>query len=59
MCAAANYLPAGQDKTNRSARTEFGDILRARTGAVRFVKSHHDLKRKTVHLRLTQSEQQI
>ena len=25
MCAAANYLPAGQDKINRSARTEFGD----------------------------------
>jgi hypothetical protein len=33
--------------------------MRAKTGTVRFIKAHHDLKRKTVHLRSMQAEQQV
>lgn len=34
-------------------------IMRARSGTVRFVTSHHDLERKTIHLRSTQAERRI
>ena len=46
-------------EVNGSIATTHSVIMRARTGTVRFVKAHHDLKRKTVHLRSTQTEQQI
>jgi len=36
-----------------SIATTYSVIMRARTGTVRFVKAHHDLERKTVHLRST------
>ena len=34
-------------------------IMRARSGTVRFVTTHHDLERKTIHLRSTQAERRI
>src|SRR6201996_1537756 len=34
-------------------------LMRARSGTVRFVEAHHDLTRKTIHLRSTQVERKI
>jgi len=34
-------------------------LMRARSGTVRFIESHHDLERKTIHLRSTQAERRI
>ncbi|QDV30482.1 Fructose-1,6-bisphosphatase class 2 [Planctopirus ephydatiae] len=34
-------------------------IMRARSGTVRFIESHHDLERKTIHLRSTGVEREI
>jgi fructose-1,6-bisphosphatase II len=34
-------------------------LMRARTGSVRFIEAHHDLARKTIHLRSTQVERKI
>jgi fructose-1,6-bisphosphatase II len=34
-------------------------LMRARSGTVRFVESHHDLERKTIHLRSTQAERRV
>jgi len=34
-------------------------LMRARSGTVRFIKAHHDLERKTIHLRSTQIERRI
>jgi fructose-1,6-bisphosphatase/sedoheptulose 1,7-bisphosphatase-like protein len=33
--------------------------MRARSGTVRFIESHHDLERKTIHLRSTQAEKPV
>jgi fructose-1,6-bisphosphatase II len=46
-------------KVRGSIATTHSVIMRARTGTVRFVTSHHDLERKTIHLRSTGSERQI
>jgi len=34
-------------------------VMRARSGTVRFVEAHHNLERKTIHLRSTQVERPI
>jgi len=34
-------------------------IMRAKSGTVRFVEAHHDLGRKTIHLRSTQAERRV
>jgi fructose-1,6-bisphosphatase II len=34
-------------------------LMRAKTGTVRFLESHHNLERKTIHLRSTQIERKI
>jgi fructose-1,6-bisphosphatase II len=34
-------------------------IMRAKSGTVRFVEAHHDLDRKTVHLRSTKAERRV
>ena len=34
-------------------------VMRARSGTVRFIKAHHNLERKTIHLRSTQVEKRI
>ncbi len=34
-------------------------LMRSRSGTVRFVEAHHDLERKTIHLRSTQVERKI
>ncbi len=34
-------------------------LMRARSGTVRFIEAHHDLERKTIHLRSTQIERRI
>jgi fructose-1,6-bisphosphatase II len=34
-------------------------VMRARSGTVRFVEAHHDLDRKTIHLRSTQAERRV
>jgi fructose-1,6-bisphosphatase II len=34
-------------------------LMRARSGTVRFIESHHDLERKTIHLRSTQAENRV
>jgi hypothetical protein len=33
--------------------------MRAKSGTVRFVEAHHDLGRKTIHLRSTQAERRV
>lgn len=45
-------------EVNGSIAMTHSVIVRART-TVRFVKAHHDVKRRTVHLRSSQTEQQI
>lgn len=42
-----------------SVATTHSVIMRARSGTVRFVTAHHDLERKTIHLRSTGAERQI
>jgi fructose-1,6-bisphosphatase II len=34
-------------------------LMRARSGTVRFVEAHHDLDRKTIHLRSTRAERRV
>jgi len=42
-----------------STATTYSVVMRARSGTVRFVEAHHDLTRKTIHLRSTQVERKI
>ena len=42
-----------------SIATTHSVLMRARSGTVRFVEAHHDLDRKTIHLRSTQIERRI
>jgi len=42
-----------------STATTYSVVMRARSGTVRFVEAHHDLTRKTIHLRSTQMERKI
>jgi fructose-1,6-bisphosphatase II len=42
-----------------SIATTFSVIMRARSGTVRFVEAHHNLARKTIHLRSTGAERQV
>jgi len=42
-----------------SIATTHSLLMRAKSGTVRFVESHHDLDRKTIHLRSTQAERRI
>jgi fructose-1,6-bisphosphatase II len=46
-------------EVNGSIATTPSVIMRARNGTVRFIKAHHDLNRKTVHLRSTQAERRV
>jgi fructose-1,6-bisphosphatase II len=39
--------------------TTYSVVMRARSGTVRFIEAHHDLARKTIHLRSTQAEGKI
>ena len=39
--------------------TTYSVVMRARSGTVRFIEAHHDLARKTIHLRSTQDERKI
>jgi fructose-1,6-bisphosphatase II len=39
--------------------TTYSVIMRARSGTVRFIEAHHNLERKTIHLRSTQIEKRI
>lgn len=39
--------------------TTYSLLMRARSGTVRFIESHHDLERKTIHLRSTQAEKPV
>jgi fructose-1,6-bisphosphatase II len=39
--------------------TTYSVVMRARSGTIRFVTAHHDLERKTIHLRSTQDERKI
>jgi hypothetical protein len=34
-------------------------VMRSRSGTARFIEGHHNLERKTIHLRSTQLEQKI
>ena len=34
-------------------------LMRAKSGTVRFIEAHHDLSRKTIHLRSTQAERRV
>ena len=42
-----------------SIATTHSVVMRARSGTVRFVETHHNLARKTIHLRSTQDERRI
>ena len=42
-----------------SVATTNSVLMRARSGTVRFLESHHNLKRKTIHLRSTKSERKV
>jgi fructose-1,6-bisphosphatase II len=42
-----------------SIATTHSVIMRARSGTVRFIEAHHDLERKTVHLRSRQAEAKV
>jgi fructose-1,6-bisphosphatase II len=42
-----------------SVATTHSVIMRARSGTVRFIEAHHDLDRKTIHLRSTQAERRV
>ncbi len=43
-------------KVRGSIATTYSVLMRARSGTVRFLETHHNLRRKTIHLRSTQSE---
>ncbi len=42
-----------------SIATTHSVLMRAKSGTVRFIEAHHDLGRKTIHLRSTQSERRL
>ncbi len=42
-----------------SIATTHSVVMRARSGTVRFIEGHHNLERKTMHLRSTGSERQV
>ncbi|MEI7780608.1 MAG: class II fructose-bisphosphatase [Planctomycetota bacterium] len=42
-----------------SVATTHSVLMRAKSGTVRFVEAHHDLDRKTIHLRSTQTERRV
>jgi fructose-1,6-bisphosphatase II len=42
-----------------SVATTHSVLMRARSGTVRFVEAHHDLERKTIHLRSTKAERRV
>ena len=42
-----------------SIATTHSVLMRARSGTVRFIESHHNLQLKTIHLRSTQIERKI
>lgn len=42
-----------------STATTHSVLMRARSGTVRFVEAHHDLDRKTIHLRSTRAERRV
>ena len=42
-----------------SIATTHSVIMRARSGTVRFIRAHHNLERKTIHLRSTGVERQV
>jgi fructose-1,6-bisphosphatase II len=42
-----------------SVATTHSLVMRAKSGTVRFVEAHHDLERKTIHLRSTQAERRV
>ena len=51
-------LLRGVDVTGSIATTH-GVLMRARSGSVRFVETQHNLQKKTIHLRSTQTEKTI
>ena len=46
-------------EVNGSIATTFSVIMRAKSGTVRFVEAHHNLERKTIHLRSTGSHRRV
>lgn len=46
-------------EVNGSIATTHSVIMRARSGTVRFVQGHHNLERKTIHLRSTRCESRL
>jgi fructose-1,6-bisphosphatase II len=46
-------------RVNGCIATTHSVIMRARSGTIRFVETHHNLDRKTIHLRSTQIERKI
>ncbi len=46
-------------RVHGSIATTHSIVMRARTGTVRFIEAHHNLARKTIHLRSTQVERKI
>ena len=42
-----------------SIATTHSVLMRARSGSVRFIETHHNLQKKTIHLRSTQAEKRI
>jgi fructose-1,6-bisphosphatase II len=46
-------------KVEGKIATTYSVVMRARSGTVRFIEAHHNLERKTIHLRSTQVERQI
>jgi fructose-1,6-bisphosphatase II len=51
-------LLRGVDVTGSIAITH-SVLMRARSGSVRFTETHHNLQKKTIHLRSTQSEKLV
>ncbi len=43
-------------EVNGSVATTYSVLMRAKSGTIRFVTAHHDLKRKTIQLRSTKKE---
>jgi fructose-1,6-bisphosphatase II len=46
-------------KVEGSIATTHSILMRARSGTVRFIEAHHNLERKTIHLRSTKQEKKI
>ena len=46
-------------KVEGMVATTHSVVMRARSGTVRFIEAHHNLERKTIHLRSTQIERRI